>query len=338
MKTTNPVNQAQCPHCQSIFSVSQEEIRLALGAVRCGECIKIFNASYHLIDAEHLANAPYNNADTDHIYNEPDAFTIDSNLTYLDPNLASYDERAAALKKQFSLPTLQEPVQQPSRQTQFANPAEPMQGHQNTLETETEKPAFGEGAYNLKGYSEKEYSEGYSEKEHSEQNDSKKSFQEHYFQEQDYDKYDDYEEEALDRWRRILSTYFKKITPPMMAGIFLLLATVVTSSWLFINQAPPVYYAFTDVQLVASSNNKVNIHFKINNTTRENLPLPNLTIQLLNLSLQPVSSEFVLATELKPYVTELAAAATLEMQVSVERPTIFVQGAHIQAHLNDSKL
>lgn len=326
MKTTNPVNQAQCPHCQSIFSVSQEEIRLALGAVRCGECMKIFNASYHLIDAEHLANAPYNNADnadTDHIYNEPDAFTIDSNLTYLDPNLASYDERAAALKKQFSLPTLQEPVQQPSsRQTQFTNLAEPMQGHQNTLETE--KPAFGEGAYNLEGY--------------SEQNDSKKSFQEHYFQEQDYDKYDDYEEEALDRWRRILSTYFKKITPPMMAGIFLLLATVITSSWLFINQAPPVYYAFTDVQLVASSNNKVNIHFKINNTTRENLPLPNLTIQLLNLSLQPVSSEFVLATELKPYVTELAAAATLEMQVSVERPTIFVQGAHIQAHLNDSKL
>lgn len=49
MNTNNQAKLALCPHCQSTFLASEEELNLALGAVRCGDCMKIFNASYHFV-------------------------------------------------------------------------------------------------------------------------------------------------------------------------------------------------------------------------------------------------------------------------------------------------
>lgn len=53
MITTSRTELAQCPHCSSVFEVSQEELQLAFGAVRCGDCLKIFNASFHRVDLPH---------------------------------------------------------------------------------------------------------------------------------------------------------------------------------------------------------------------------------------------------------------------------------------------
>ncbi|NLW04056.1 MAG: hypothetical protein GX029_02345 [Pseudomonadaceae bacterium] len=259
MKTTNQVKQAQCPHCQSIFSVSQEEIELALGAVRCGECMKIFNASYHLIDAPLVANLVASFV-ANKAYKKqlaPTALASDLNKpSLLSPSLITDEKQPASKQQQFDIPTLQDAEE-------------------------------GEE-----------------------------------------------EEKQLDA-----SLNSKKINTPIVASLFLLLVTLLVGGWLFINQKPPISYAFTDVGLTPSSNNKkINVHFKISNITEQNLPLPNLTIQLLNLSAQPVSSELIMAADLKTNLSELAAAASHEIQVSVDRPNIFVQGARIQVHLNDSKL
>lgn len=39
---------AQCPHCQTRFRLSQEHLQAAAGNVRCGACLKVFNASLQL--------------------------------------------------------------------------------------------------------------------------------------------------------------------------------------------------------------------------------------------------------------------------------------------------
>lgn len=260
MKTTNPVQQAQCPHCQSVFSVSEEEIALALGAVRCGECMKIFNARYHLIDAQHTL-APSAAA------KELESIISAANLANASNRMLEQQQRVVAI------PTLQEQAEQVT----FPN----VSADVDPLETKEEEDAV--------------------------------------------------EVEEVET---------KKISPPFIVGLFLILITLSVAGYLFINQTPPISYAFTDVRLTPSSSNskKMDVYFKISNVTEQNLPLPNLTIQLLNLSSQPISSEIVMAVDLKPSLTELAAAASHELQASVDRPAIFVQGARIQVHLNDAKL
>lgn len=39
---------AQCPHCQSSFRVKHSQLDIAQGAVRCGACLKVFNAASQL--------------------------------------------------------------------------------------------------------------------------------------------------------------------------------------------------------------------------------------------------------------------------------------------------
>ncbi len=39
----------QCPHCQTIFSVTAAHLNIAQGHVRCSHCRNIFNASNHLL-------------------------------------------------------------------------------------------------------------------------------------------------------------------------------------------------------------------------------------------------------------------------------------------------
>lgn len=46
----------QCPHCNTAFRVSAEQLSAAKGAVRCGSCLKVFRADEHLRDR--LPSAP----------------------------------------------------------------------------------------------------------------------------------------------------------------------------------------------------------------------------------------------------------------------------------------
>lgn len=49
---------AQCPHCQTRFRVSQDHLQAAAGNVRCGACLKVFNASAQINVASTEASAP----------------------------------------------------------------------------------------------------------------------------------------------------------------------------------------------------------------------------------------------------------------------------------------
>ncbi len=42
--------QSQCPQCHTAFRVSEEQLELADGKVRCGQCMHVFIASEHFID------------------------------------------------------------------------------------------------------------------------------------------------------------------------------------------------------------------------------------------------------------------------------------------------
>jgi predicted Zn finger-like uncharacterized protein len=46
----------QCPHCQTIFRVANDQLKLRAGLVRCGRCKEVFNGIEHLLPAE--ATAP----------------------------------------------------------------------------------------------------------------------------------------------------------------------------------------------------------------------------------------------------------------------------------------
>jgi len=48
----------QCPHCQTSFRVSRAQLGAAHGAVRCGACLHVFNATQHLLGEQAAAPKP----------------------------------------------------------------------------------------------------------------------------------------------------------------------------------------------------------------------------------------------------------------------------------------
>ncbi|MBD8474072.1 DUF3426 domain-containing protein [Pseudomonas sp. CFBP 8770] len=67
----------QCPHCQSSFRVSHNQLSVARGVVRCGSCLQVFNAARQLLEQSatltpanlprppELAPRPWTNSDID---------------------------------------------------------------------------------------------------------------------------------------------------------------------------------------------------------------------------------------------------------------------------------
>ncbi|MBW6266220.1 zinc-ribbon domain-containing protein, partial [Pseudomonas aeruginosa] len=47
----------QCPHCSTSFRVNDAQLGAANGAVRCGTCLKVFNALQHQVGGASRANA-----------------------------------------------------------------------------------------------------------------------------------------------------------------------------------------------------------------------------------------------------------------------------------------
>lgn len=63
----------RCPHCQTAFRVTAEQLAAAKGAVRCGSCLQVFNATEYLLEttprkprnrpAEQLSRRPESSTD-----------------------------------------------------------------------------------------------------------------------------------------------------------------------------------------------------------------------------------------------------------------------------------
>ncbi|GLR64761.1 MJ0042-type zinc finger domain-containing protein [Marinospirillum insulare] len=288
MKTTNQPKLTQCPHCQSVFDLSEEEIQLALGAVRCGECMKIFNANYHLVEPlNNKTNPEQNSRSTSH--------SVTANPTIQDN----------------SIPTLQEHPSSSDLQTQTDIQPEidlhPEDELYPEIELETELVT-------------------------STTTESTESFQ-------ITTAFEDENEDEIENEEAEVPASGKPHKKPIIAGLFFVLIAVLVGGWWVANSTPPSHYNFTEVRLSpASDPKKMEIHFKLTNTSQQKMALPSLNIQLLNLSSQPISSEIIANSELKSTLNVLEAGSSELVTVSVNRPSTFVQSARIQEYLEDTKL
>lgn len=48
----------QCPHCQTSFRVTHNQLSVARGVVRCGHCLQVFNAAKQLLEQNRTSSAP----------------------------------------------------------------------------------------------------------------------------------------------------------------------------------------------------------------------------------------------------------------------------------------
>lgn len=48
----------QCPHCQTSFRVTYQQLSMARGVVRCGHCLQVFNAAKQLLEQNRAADTP----------------------------------------------------------------------------------------------------------------------------------------------------------------------------------------------------------------------------------------------------------------------------------------
>lgn len=51
-------HKTQCPHCGAQFRISEQHLAQAKGAVRCGSCLQVFQATEHLVDSPVAAAKP----------------------------------------------------------------------------------------------------------------------------------------------------------------------------------------------------------------------------------------------------------------------------------------
>lgn len=72
--------QTQCPQCHTAFRVSAEQLELAAGRVRCGQCLHVFVASEHFLDEPVADNdTPLSPADIDFTF-ENSSFEMPAEL------------------------------------------------------------------------------------------------------------------------------------------------------------------------------------------------------------------------------------------------------------------
>ena len=70
-------NVTQCPGCESTFNTNARMLELAAGKVRCGACLKVFDATQHYLQ---------NLQDDDHVAGEESVFLSDDPQDYFDPS------------------------------------------------------------------------------------------------------------------------------------------------------------------------------------------------------------------------------------------------------------
>ncbi len=45
----------QCPHCQTRFRINHQQLSVARGVVRCGQCLQVFNAARQLLEQSQIS-------------------------------------------------------------------------------------------------------------------------------------------------------------------------------------------------------------------------------------------------------------------------------------------
>ncbi|SFX66824.1 MJ0042-type zinc finger domain-containing protein [Marinospirillum alkaliphilum] len=298
MRVNDQVKQTRCPHCNSVFEVTEEEMQQAFGAVRCGDCMKIFNAAYHLINTPH---ATPGTDEHDH--------TLDEDQHGI-PTLHEHPDSNNPLDK------MEDAVQAPAIPDAIHTA--------DTLHTTDTQPPSNtlDMHHPLDESINSEYTSGLSTIETDEMPDTNI---------RDFDPLVTDSRESGAPTAAAPETSTKQRRHLLIAVLLLLPLIGFGAYWLSGSQGSSnLGYVITEIRVApASSPQKMQVHFQLGNAGNNPLPVPDLNIELLNLSLQPVASEVVVASDISRELTVLAPGSSHALQVSVNRPATFVQTARI---------
>jgi len=283
---------ARCPHCDSAFEVSPEELELAFGAVRCGECMKIFNANFHRIDPPDTASQespePATPANKDPIptlhehYYQPEAEedeSDDSDEEWLDEEMLAFEAELETALSDPDEPQDQFPAEIPEVEELDEVTTDSLD---DELVTESRDP--------------------------QPQKKSKKATKKPKPKQQ------------AQNTRRYL-----------IALAVVLVATLSTlGAWLLWSPPTVDHWVVNEVRISpATSPQKMQVHFQLSNQGNETYALPDLQIDLLNLSRQVIATQKVAASDIQTPSQQLEAGSSQALHVEVERPSTYVQNARI---------
>lgn len=258
-----------CPHCATRFVIQSEELEEAFGAVRCGQCMKIFNARFHL-SQEQLPTA--------------EALTrtaqpTDSHLPLVaDDIINPFDEEAELRAFEAELATaLTDPDEIPAdqeAQTQAAEPVPLMTEVRHAPpvdETQPRQTPAGSG--------------------------------------------------LLKRFNRV----------HLLMGAAGLLLTLAVVTLLTLSQpAATSIYQVGEVTLSPLSNrSQLAVSLQLTNLTDKIQPLPDLQVDLLNISGQSVYSQRIAAADMTASSSTLAPGGSVALTLPMARPTTYVTAAQV---------
>ncbi|WP_404418146.1 DUF3426 domain-containing protein [Marinospirillum sp.] len=287
MSQKKNVHLARCPHCGSAFEVSDEELELAFGAVRCGECMKIFNANFHRIDPPDATTEEAQEPDSqasaekdpiptlhDH-YHQQDADEEDDGEEWLDEEMLAFE---AELETALSDP---DGAEEPEEQfpAEIPEAEEPDEASTDLLDeelvTESRDPQP------RKQTRQKQKSQGY---------------------------------------RKYL-----------IALVVVLVASFAAlGAWLLWSPPTPEHFQVDEVSISPSTSPRMmEIHFQLSNQSQETLAMPDLQVDLLNLSRQVIATQKVAANDIQTENQQLEAGKSQMLLVEVERPSTYVQHARV---------
>lgn len=305
LHTTNHL--ARCPHCESTFEVSPEELDLALGAVRCGQCMKIFNANFHRVTPP---------------TSDQQSATEDEQPAFHDP-----------------IPTLHEQYHEPESTAATPEAAEAMAAAEAVDEDwlDDELLAF-----------EAELETALVEPEDSPDTPKPPALAAYDpdTEEINGEESDRLDEPAASDWVTETRAAPKPPTRDQGAQLaslmnyknhLIALAAVVLVTlgglltWQLLPDSSSSPLEVSEVRISpASSPQLMQVHFQLTNLANEDLDLPAIQVELLNLSRQVIASQRVEASQVESEVDYLEAASRHHFSVEVERPSTYVQDARVQ--------
>ena len=349
MNRKNP-QLARCPHCESVFEISEQELELAYGAVRCGECMKIFNAHFHKLDLpeqEQEDSEPAERQDPiptlhDH-YQQPRPDSLsESQPSAPEATTSAADEE---LQIEYQEPDLDD------QELPFDPPSATEEARLDEDYDATEEKLLDE---ELRAF-EAELTTALIDPAASETDDSDRfpALTPDDFNDQDGKELepeitpDATTDSELATEARPQASKKKPVTKKAsfqaadlqdlarnkwVLGASGLLVAVLVAAALFFTLAPkpPQDLVTRDIRIAPSiQTTKMEVHFQLYNRSSEPLALPDFRVELLNLSGQVIASQTIAATELNQAPSQLAGGDEVNLSLEVDRPATFVQNARV---------
>lgn len=296
---TSTTQLALCPNCTSAFSITQEQLEAALGAVRCGQCKKIFNAKFNLVTLEELQA-------TDEVQATPLAKEIAESTDNLEETAT---ESLLAIDEPLETLDLAETDLTPAEQEHF----DQVDNHLDSwLEAETEFcSSIASNTADLADESNLEEDDFLSELIP-----------------------DNLTSDLLEPQEKTMAKKKKSLLLPVaLISLMLALALGIGGALWFINSSSQGDFKISKVSVnPTASQLQLRVEFKITNTSNSTQLLPPLEVHLLNLSNKTITKHPATSSSLGAPSSSLQAGQSFDLSLTVERPNTLVKSAKVKLY------